>query len=57
VQAVAAALIALAAWGQAFGREGSGQVPWWLELSQAVPTAAQVLAIAFMGAVFRVFGH
>ena len=56
LQAVAALLIALAAWNEAVGRGGSGRLPWWLELSQAVPTAAQVCAVAFLGTFYRVLG-
>jgi hypothetical protein len=54
VQLVAVVLAAVGAWASVFG--GAGVVPWWLDLSKAMTTAAEVAVLAFVGAVFRTFG-
>jgi hypothetical protein len=55
-QAFAVALITIIAWGRAFGAGGMHVWPWWLELGKIIPTAAQLLVIAFVGTLMLAFG-
>jgi hypothetical protein len=47
-QAISVLLIVLLAWSQTM-RPGQRILPWWLELARVIPTAAQIIVVAFVG--------
>ncbi|MEO6436709.1 MAG: hypothetical protein ABIP55_13245 [Tepidisphaeraceae bacterium] len=54
IQGVVILLAAIAAWANAFGP--AAVLPWWLELGKMIPAGAEVVVMAFVGALFRAFG-
>ena len=56
IQAVIVALAALAAWARAFARDSVGVFPWWIEQCKVLPTGVEIVVMAFIGTMFRIFG-